>query len=45
MKIKPPAEESSCKKEGFGYGLFYFVLGILLICVCVKKYGVLDVIG
>ncbi len=32
MKIKPPKEEESCKKEGFGYGVFYFVVGILLAC-------------
>ena len=30
MQIKPPKEEESCNKEGFGYGVFYFVLGVLL---------------
>jgi len=30
MQIKPPKEEESCNKEGFGYGAFYFVLVVLL---------------
>jgi len=30
VKIKPPAEEDSCNKEGFGYGIFYFILGAAL---------------
>jgi hypothetical protein len=30
--MRKPAEEESCNKECFGYGVFYFVLGVLLVC-------------
>jgi hypothetical protein len=31
VKVKPPAEEESCNKEGFGYVVFYLVVIILII--------------
>ena len=30
VRMRKPAEEESCNKEGFGYGVFYFVVGVLL---------------